>query len=39
MFSYFETEKPFSLMFCPNYSIETNIKTIFLISYFNLPKQ
>ena len=26
----------FSLMFCLNFSIETKIKTLFLISYFNL---
>ena len=29
----------FSLMFCLNFSIETKIKTLFLISYFNLWKK
>ena len=39
MFSYFENGKPaFFDVFCLNFSIETKIKTIFLISYFNLSK-
>ena len=29
----------FSSMFCLNFSIETKIKTLFLISYFNLSKK
>ena len=40
MFSYFENQK--TILFyglCLNFSIETKIKTLFLISYFNLSKK
>ena len=38
---FWKSEKPpilMSLVFCLNFSIETTIKTLFLISYFNLSK-
>ena len=39
MFSYFKNRKTTSFhVFCLNFSIETKIKTIFQISYFNLSK-
>ena len=40
MFSYFENRKTtYFDVFCLNFSIETKIKTLFLISYFNLSKK
>ena len=40
MFSYFENQKStYFDVFCLNCSIETKIKTLFLISYFNLSKK
>ena len=40
MFSYFENRKTtYFDVFCLNFSIETKIKIIFLISYFNLSKK
>ena len=40
MFSYFEVrETTYCDVFCLNFSIETKIKTLFLISNFNLSKQ
>ena len=40
MFSYFENRKTtYFDVFCLNYSIETKIKTLFLISYFDLSKK
>ena len=40
MFSYFENGKTaYFDVFCLNFSIETKIKTLFLISYFNLSKK
>ena len=39
MFSYFKNRKTtYFDVFCLNFSIETKIKTIFQISYFNLSK-
>ena len=39
MFSYFENRKiTYFDVFCLNFSIETKIKTLFLISCFNLSK-
>ena len=39
MFRYFENRKTtYFDVFCLNFSIETKIKTLFLISYFNLSK-
>ena len=40
MFSYFENQKTtYFDVFCLNFGIETKIKTLFLISYFNLSKK
>ena len=40
MFSYFENRKTtYFDVFCLNFSIETKMKTLFLISYFNLSKK
>ena len=40
MFSYFKNRKTtYFDVFCLNFSIETKIKTFFLISYFNLSKK
>ena len=40
MFSYFKNRKTtYFDVFCLNFSIETKIKTLFLISYFNLSKK
>ena len=40
MLSYFENQKTTCFDdFCLNFSIETKIKTLFLISYFNLSKK
>ena len=40
MFSYFKNRKTtYFDVFCLNFSIETKIKTIFQISYFNLAKK
>ena len=40
MFSYFENRKTtYFDVFCLNFSTETKIKTLFLISYFNLSKK
>ena len=40
MFNYFKNLKTTYLdVFCLNFSIETKIKTIFQISYFNLAKK
>ena len=40
MFSYFKNLKTnYFDVFCLNFSIETKIKTLFLISYFNLSKK
>ena len=40
MFSYFENRQTtYFDVFCLNFSIETKIKTLFLISYFNLSKK
>ena len=40
MFSYFENRKTtYFDVFCLNFSIETKIKTLFLISYFDLSKK
>ena len=40
MFSYFENRKiTYFDVFCLNFSIETKINTLFLISYFNLSKK
>ena len=40
MFSYFKNRKTtYFDVFCLNFSIETKIKTIFQISYFNLFKK
>ena len=40
MFSYFKNRKTtYFDVFCLNFSIETKIKTFFLISYFNLLKK
>ena len=40
MFSYFKSWKTtYFDVFCLNFSIETKIKTIFQISYFNLSKK
>ena len=40
MFSYFKNRKTtYFDVFCLNFSIETKIKTIFQISYFNLSKK
>ena len=40
MFSYFENRKTtYFDVSCLNFSIETKIKTLFLISYFNLSKK
>ena len=40
MFSYIKNRKlPYFDDFCLNFSIETKIKTIFQISYFNLSKK
>ena len=39
-FSYFENRKTIYFdVFCLNFTIETKIKTLFLISYFNLSKK
>ena len=39
MFSYFENQKAtYFDVFCLNFSIEKKIKTLFLISYFNLSE-
>ena len=40
MFSYFENRKTtYFDVFCLNFSIQTKIKTLFVISYFNLSKK
>ena len=40
MFSYFKNRKTtYFYVFCLNFSIETRIKTILQISYFNLSKK
>ena len=40
MFIYLEKRKTtYFDVFCLNFSIETKIKTLFLISYFNLTKK
>ena len=40
MFSYFKNRKTIYFdVFCLNFSIETKIKTFFLIPYFNLSKK
>ena len=40
MFSYFKNQKTtYFDVFCFNFSIETKIKTLFQISYFNLSKK
>ena len=40
MFSYFENRKTTHFdVFCLNFSIETKIKALFLISYFNLSEK
>ena len=40
MFSYSENRKTtYFVIFCLNFCIETKIKTLFLISYFNLSKK
>ena len=40
MFSYFENRETTCFdVFCLNFSVETKIKTLFLIPYFNLSKK
>ena len=40
MFNYFKNRKTTYIdVFCLNFSIETKIKTLFLISYFDLSKK
>ena len=39
MVSYFENQKPFIFVLCLNFSIQTNIKTLFLILHSNLSKK
>ena len=39
MVSYFENQKPFIFVLCLNFSIQTNIKTLFLIPHSNLSKK